>query len=334
MFLFVLVTLMAAFFSEFFQAPKTLTQELDQYRMLFKPSDLEGIKKIKLTNRLGEFHLVKDEGHSFQDWAVVYPKKLPGSEAPVKLIFETLLDLKIRKIYPEDPINTANFALETPVLSIAFQNNKNEEVVVKFGLVNPIDNSTYISVSNKDSIYHIDSLNVRLDGLDLTSFVDSRIFTFPLERLQTFSIARPQGNNMRSFLKFSMKPETSEYYDESQNLLGKDEVIGMLGEFFSLRGIMLLDSIPKEAQETLKKYIESPAYQIDIGLTDGENLSFKITDLINHAIPELKLEKKLYYIIIPDHVNLYYVVPKESQKIWASQSLQRLKKIPVKKLFY
>src|SRR5690606_11305733 len=105
---------------------------------------------IKLTNRLGTFELSR---HNKTDWNLTSPRLMPAKPSTIQELIKDLSSLKILKVHRNDALNTSNFSLDNPLISLVLKTELEEEITMKLGLINPIDNSAYISLSSADLIY-------------------------------------------------------------------------------------------------------------------------------------------------------------------------------------
>src|SRR5690606_29708238 len=95
---------------------------------------------------------------------------------------------RVRSIHRYEPINVTSFSLDNPNLSLLFTTNKNKDYEIKLGLINPIDNSAYLSISSQDQIYQIDPLEMALEAYDLSQIVEARVFAINYSDIKSIEI--------------------------------------------------------------------------------------------------------------------------------------------------
>ncbi|MBI2520435.1 MAG: DUF4340 domain-containing protein [Bdellovibrio sp.] len=329
---FILFTFTVALYSDFYQAPKVGQFQVKETQLVFKDGDFENLVEIRFKNRLGDF-LLNRPGTEFFEWQLTKPRLLPAATAPIYTILNQLYKLKVRKIYELEPINTYNFSLDTPVLEVDLKNQDGKTWAIRFGLSNSIDNSTYISVNAKDAIFHIDGLSENLETMDLARFIESKVAPYPPERVKSIAFYRAEKKDNSLMIK-AIHKDNKEWVDDSDNPLQEDLVNELLREFLSIKAQAILDVIPENAQANIIKTKTAPLWTMEVELAGGTIVEYAISDLMEKPIPELKIEKRSHFLINAKHLQYPYLVSKDYFKLWEQFSAQRLKKLPIKKLFY
>lgn len=325
MIFFVFALALSAGISEFFQAPKTLNQELEQYHFLFTKNQIANFDQIKIENRLGEFSLART---SAGVWELTSPRVLPASADLVSRMTRTLEGVKIRKLFPKDPINLSNFSLDNPLMKIKLTSTtKNTEEEVHFGLVNPIDNSTYIYSDTKEVIYHVDALANSLEGLGLSDFVDSKVFTMNTDQVAFFELFRG-----RSSKQLSLKREKDQWLGRNDKPVRPDDVVKYFNDLLEVRSALILDKLTEKLSETLERLLKTPFYYIKIKTASGEEITYEISTIVNN-LPDVKLDKGQIYIVKASNRSHPYVLTKDSFKFYGKR-YSSFKSLPFKKLFY
>src|SRR5690606_37178893 len=108
------------------------------------------------------------------DGDLVGPRQLTEPQ-PLRIrpdIIEKIVDalniIRVRNFYKLEPINITSFSLDNPTLTLLFTNDKDKSFEVKMGLINPIDNSSYLQLSTQNQIYQIDPIEISLESYDLS----------------------------------------------------------------------------------------------------------------------------------------------------------------------
>jgi len=325
MFFFVFALALSAGISEFFQAPKTLNQELEQYSLLFTKDQIANFDEINIDNRLGKFTLARTKTG---EWDLTSPRVLPASKELVSRMTRTLQGVKIRKLFPKDPINLSNFSLDNPLMKIKLSSSTSAvQEEVHFGLVNPIDNSTYIYSDTKEVIYHVDALANSLEGLGLSDFVDSKVFTMDLEGISSFELYRG-----RSSKQLSLKRNKDQWLGRNDKAVRPDDVNKYFNELLDIRSALILDKLTEKLSETLERLLKTPFYMIKIQTKDGQEITYEISTIVNN-LPDVKLDKGQIYIIKASNRTHPYVFTKDSFKHYGKR-YSSFKSLPFKKLFY
>ncbi|MEI8346073.1 MAG: DUF4340 domain-containing protein [Pseudomonadota bacterium] len=290
------IVLLGAFISELFQAPRIGTQEFSESQFLFKKEDLENINKIILKNRLGLFNFDKSIDENHPGWNLTYPRKLPANPSGVKAIVQGLSKIKIRKTYPKDAINITNFSLNAPVVELNLESGQ-QKIELKIGIVNPIDNSTYVTRSDSNSIFYVDALDTPLEMLDLAFFIDTGIFSFAPDRLLSLKIYRGLQKHNDVIFALTYSPETKEWKDKSGRVVNEEKITSFFDDLFELKSIAILDRVSDKLRENLDKYLAAPQFTLVLENQDNSQTTYLVTPVITKQLPDVKIEKKLVFII-------------------------------------
>jgi hypothetical protein len=330
---FIILLVVGGFISEFFQAPTENLHELDHYRYLFKKKNLLSINSVEIQNRIGEFKLIKSTGTSVEQdsWHLVEPRNLPAQKNEIFKIIDGLRKIKIRKIYEKDPINLSNFSLESPIFTIKIGPEKTREQVINFGLVNPIDRSTYLTLSGSDAIYHIDALEVNLEAIDLAGLIDSNIFHHTKKEIQSVSIWRGDISSS-SKARLYFQKEKDNWINHSKVSLNSKRVDEYMNALRDLHALFIIDESTQKQDKLLKKVLEKPYMNMNITKSSGEVVNYKISTLINH-FPDLKTDQKQVFVILASNGKYPYILPKDKFQIFTTKT-KKLKGPSFKKLFY
>lgn len=313
-----------ALVSEFFQAPILSSKELSKLQFLYTTSDFEKIKKISLKSNLGNFILLKEDKNS---WMMTSPRSINVNSEIVTKILKTLEDIKIKKIYPSDQINIANFSLDKPVATLTITNDQDEEKELSFGLINPIDSSTYLQVRGENVIYHINVLDYPLERVELSNLIDSQIFSPNVEEITEFKIFPPRT----AIPSFNVAKKENDW--TSGNLkLDSASVSTFLEEIKAIKAHIILDQIDETMVLEIEKTFQNVANKVEITDSLGGTFTYEISQPFN-SLNNLKVEKRQNILIRASNRKHVFVVNKDNLKLF-SKRVNQLKENPIKKLIY
>ncbi|WP_127716999.1 DUF4340 domain-containing protein [Halobacteriovorax sp. HLS] len=324
--IFIVAIIIGALASEFFQAPEIKNTELSRYQLLIKPEQVDQIQTIELKNRLGEFTLSKSNA---QTWSLTSPRNLPSSQDTIQTILDNLKEIRIRKILPKDAINISNYSLDTPQMKVKLKYFGGKESELSVGLVNPIDKSTYVTLSNQEAIYRVDSLKGSLESLNLASFIDSKIFTQKIGSIKQFKIYKGKIPSTTTRLHLSKDKET--WLIDSKKQVDPASVIPYLEEVLELKSSLILDKRTEKLDSFIERYLGNPQYSLEIE-TDKGKVFYEISYLLN-TIPDTKMEKRQTFLIKASNRPHPYVIEKNHMNIFYKTE-KSFKKLSIKKLFY
>jgi len=305
---FSIILFLTGFYSDFFQAPIKSKARLDRYSSLFQPGQILGVRQLILKNNLGTFHFEKTATDPDTQWKMISPRKIPANSSLVKNILQKLNDVKIKSVHTHDPINIANYALDTSTLEITLIDSNEKSSTLKFGLINSLDNSTYVSLKEQNSIYHINNVSKKFNSYDLSDFVDSRIFTFDLTSINSFTIFR--GKSSKKQVSFQAKKKNGAWYGKLDLPLKTETILSFFGELSDLRSSFIIDKVSENLHSEIEKYLDNIKFEIEVVHGDNKIYRYKISSLIR-SLPGLNLNKRENFIIKPSNRNFPYILNKK-----------------------
>lgn len=317
----------SALLSEFFQAPTETLHELGEYQTVLRSSDLDSISHLTIKNRLGSFTLAKDQ---YGIWQMTSPREYPATESTITQIIEALGNLKIRKIYEKDLINTSNFSLDRPQLEVTFNAKDGAPQTLQVGLVNPIDNSTYITFEKKKAIYHIDAINYPFEKLDLGQFIDTKIFSIDVNSVATFSLYRSSATKNNLQLEFVRGD--NHWQTKDGKVLEPGKVEEYLKELLTLKSQIILDKQTEALKEKIDENLANPYYVIAVTDDNNRELTYQITWPLA-SLPDIKMEKRENFMISASDRKYPFLIHKDHFGLFQKRQNQ-FRTISIKKLFY
>jgi hypothetical protein len=326
---FIFVSGFSAILSEIFQAPNQENLEITKYRKLLNPDDLKNLEKISIKNNMGEFILIKDEHSRSHGWRMSSPRKLLANGEIIKSIVDSLSRLKIRYVYQKDKINLSNFSLNNPLVEITLENKSGTSNKITFGLINPIDRSTYAMISANKAIYHIDAMDFSLNSLNLTDLIDTRVFPHDGHQIMALDIFKGTESG---YHQLSINKEKSEWQGKRQKQLDSTKVTGYLDHLFDLRSQLILDRMTEEQLKRIKSFLDKPQFTIHVKADDQQEYKYFVSQPFGE-IPEMKLKKWQYVVVSTPEFHHAYILNKEFLKK-LNVTENRLKNLDIKKLFY
>lgn len=289
-------------FSEFFQ---NTTQDKKTLNLLSNPiraDIMANIKTIRIQNRMGRFMLNQQNGQ----WILKEPRVMPANMKTVNQVLESLNNVKVDTIHQYEPINIQNFSLDNPIMVIDLYSKLEESLQIKIGLINPINNTSYLTVSGKNTIFQIEMLKNGIEHKNLSDFIESSIFSSQPNEILEFHLFRRDQKESQNSLVLKGNEWTSKRYKKINN----KAVIKKLSLILNMNTHMIVDKQDEDLQNFITNYIQNPLYTIKIKTKNNKNITYNITTLIK-ALPELKLEKRQYFIMTASDRQYPYIISKE-----------------------
>ncbi len=333
-FLFFALTILLAGVSELFRIPSKENTEFQKYYAVYKKEDIEKITSLLVENKFGKFILEKNNSkETFTSWEITSPRNLPAQNRFVEDLVNSLQTLTIKNIHTIDPINLSNFSLDNPRLRIKYKINNSNWFELSFGLINPIDNSTYLHIAHKNIIYHIESPSFlsSLDVIEMPQVVDSDIFPFKKSDISSLEIEK-YINSQKTSETLSFQKKKNIWLYKDGNALNFQEVEKFLEQLLLIKSQIMVDAKDENIDKILNKTLDPPLFKVTITITSGASFDYKISNLIS-KIPGLKIEKKQNFLIKSSLRKNPDIVSKNVLSIFQTTQKQ-LQGIPFKKLFY
>lgn len=300
LFFFVMLALYVMFI-EFFQDNRVKQSIENLTNNPVREDILTNIDSIRFKNRIGKFTLTNEN----KNWVLKEPRVMPANKSTVKKIIDSLKDISVHTIHELEPINIQSFSLDKPTLEIDLFTKLDEKVTIKVGIINPINNTSYLSVSGQKRIYQINLFKNSFESLELSDFIDSRIFSTPLEDIKNFKIFHGKIKEAFNNLSFDGNHWKSKKY----NTISDDSTQSTLNSILNINTHMIIDKMDNKLSTFIKNYFDSPLYRVELTTKSNEVISYTITTNIK-AITELKLEKRQYFLMKASDRPYPYVINK------------------------
>lgn len=284
---FILLSLYLGFI-EFFQDSRI---EVTAKNLLTNPvqSDFLGkVHGIRFKNRIGQFALKKEQ----DEWLLYEPRIIPAKRSTVQNILNQLENLSIQTIHEYEQINIQSFSLDSPVIEIDLTTKQMNQLNIKFGIFNRIDETSYMTVSGHNVIFQTAILKSQLESLELSDFIDSNVFSITTADIARISIYHGKSNEPYNVLEYKNDNWLSKRY----NTISNENTFKTLTKLLNIKSHMIIDKSNDELKSFIDNYLASPLYRIVIQTKDKKTLTYKVSTL-TRAINELKIEKRQYFIM-------------------------------------
>lgn len=215
-------------------------------------------------------------------------------------------------------INFSNYSLDKPLTEIKLMLSNKKEFVIKFGLINPINNSTYIYISKKDAIYHTKNVQLGIEGLNLNDFIDSRVFTKIPQNLIT-EIKIYKGTSKQSHPSLFIKKENNEWKNKYNTKLSQKKVNEYLNQFFSFSSFYILDELNENLNKKINYYLKRSIFTVIIKDSNEKTYSYEVSNPIN-KLPGVSLEKWQNFIVKPKNDDFPRIVNRKFLNLFTKKT--------------
>lgn len=314
--------LFGAVISEFFQAPVITSKELSNLQFLFTSDQVDKVDNISLQSNLGRFSLAKNKNQ----WIITKPRRINANEAIINKLLDSLKNVKIKKIFPKDPINLSNFSLDNPTSIVTLKGEDGSDETISFGLINPIDNSTYV-VSDKDNaIYHVNAVKFSLEKIDLPSLIDSRVFSYAPSDIRGVTVIN-SGK-----LRFEFGRNDKDIWVSGNKALDDEAVQEFLVKLTSFKSNSILDKRTEKMDKAIERHLAKPYFKVIVKIKTGEEIEYDLSWVLT-SLPDLNIEKKENFIIRVSNREHPFLVSKEYLNVLYKR-LKSLRPSPLNKIIY
>lgn len=299
------------FLSNIFKTPIKGQQELIEQSLVFSNKELENITHLSLKNKSGEFTFERDDLQSTSQWHMKSPRDISVNSVFVEKLFSSLNVIKTKKLVDDNLTNNSNFSLEKPTAILTLTDDKDKNIILSVGIMNTIDNSTYMKISGKNGIYHVEAPSISLENITLADLVESTVFDINFKTMLSFKIFRKTS----TIPSFEIHKKDGKWITLEDRPIDIKRLEDMIDDFITLKSSFTLD-IPTDAQKKQSQLLISNAeYTLKIESIEGTILLYKVSPITKNLI-EVPLKDEAHFIINENHSPVIYVVKKDFLKIF------------------
>ena len=289
-------------FIEFFQNHHTQKSAMELLENTNKKDILYKAQNIVFENRLGIFKVTKKA----DSWMLEEPRVIPAKTETIQKIIDIISQISVKTIHQYEPINIQSFSLNNPIMKILIQGKDKKGLDLKIGLINPIDETSYITVNDTELIYQTNLLTGKLESLELADFIDSKIFTPSITEVENIKFFTGQNSQERN--KFTFK--NGSWDSLRYNVFSQEKLQNKIQEILDIRTHAIIDKSSEEVSNLLQNYLDNPRYRISIRTINNKTITYKVSYL-TREIKELKIEKNQFFIMSASNRPYPYIIPKK-----------------------
>lgn len=311
---FALILLFLGLFAEVFESH---TPEIDLAQIYANPIpviELQHLKSLRMTNKQGNFLLenTHPEGKLEGPWQMVEPQALKVKDDVIPKIVDALNVIRVRNFHLLEPINIASFSLDNPTLTLTFKTFQDKSYEVKMGLINPIDNSAYLSLSSQNQIYQIDPIEITLESYDISQLVESRVLALNPESLVSLEIYTPTGLEVKLLKKEEL------WVDQNGVSLETNKVKKYFEKLEDLKSFTILDKLTVPQQAFMETVMATPIYTLKLISAQGVR-SYFVSEIKN-GIPGMNLSQSNFYALSSEEKKSFVLIEKEQLRAFTLKS--------------
>lgn len=262
---FFLILLFLGLFAEVFESE---SPEVDLAQIYANPvpvAELQHLKSMKITNKQGEFALLNThpEGNLEGPWQMTAPQQLVVKAEVIRKIVDAFNVIRVRNFHRLEPINVTSYSLDNPTLTLLLTNDKEKSFEIKMGLINPIDNSAYMTISTQNQIYQIDPLEIQLESYDLAQLVEAKVLALNAESLVSLEMYGEAG------LLLKLLKKEDQWLGDGGVVLDPKKVTRFFERLEDIKSSSILENLTPEQKDVMDKATAVPLYSMKIITTQG-----------------------------------------------------------------
>jgi hypothetical protein len=313
---FSLILIFLGLFAEVFESE---TPEVDLAQIYANPipvNELQHIKVFKMTNKQGSF-VLENTHPTFNlegPWQMTEPQSLKVKGNVIPKILESLNVLRVRNFHRLEPINITSFSLDNPNLTLQFTNDKNKNFEVKLGLINPIDNSAYLTLNSQNQIYQIDPLEMALETYDISQLVESRVLALNTESLLSLEIYQSSGLEVKLLKKEQL------WVDQNGIELNEQKVVKFFEKLEDLKSFSILSTLTPEQQKIMEAAISTPRYTMKLITSQGVR-SYFVAE-INNGLPGMSVGKDQFLALTTDDKKSFVLLETDQLRVFSIKTTE------------
>lgn len=307
--IFFFILLFLGLFAEVFESE---SPEVDLAQIYANPvpvAELQRLRSMKITNKQGSFDLLNQhpDGNLEGPWQMTSPQALVMKAEVISKIIEAFNVIRVRNFHRLEPINLSSYSLDNPTLTLMFTNSKEKSFEIKMGLINPIDNSAYMTISTQNQIYQIDPLEIQLESYDLSQLVQSKVLALNVESLVSLEIYGESGLTMKLLKK------EDQWLGDTGVDLAAGKVTRFLERLEALKSTSILENLTPEQKELMDRATAVPLFSLKLITTQG--VRTYIVGEVKGGIPGTSVsgtvyalsgeERKSYVLIDKDQLRVF-----------------------------
>lgn len=313
---FILVSL-AALFSNIFQKPVKTTAQVIEEAKLFTTSDLGSVNKITLKNKSGEYIFERNDNNAISPWHMVSPRDISANSVFIETLFKALTTIKVKKIFPDEKINISNFSIDKPTSVIDLIDQSGSVITMSFGLMNTIDNSTYLKISNRNGIFHVEAPNVSLENATILDLIESQIISINPDTILAFRIFH--GNKKSGVPQLEIKKKDGKWFDRDEFLLSQEKIDDYLQDLSSLKSSFIIDQQTGAQKKQIANLSKNAEYIVSIEDNNNNTIDYNISGIIK-GLSDIDLKNEEYFVVTISNSETSYVVKKEFYELFNRKS--------------
>lgn len=308
---FLVLVLATAFLSNAFKTPAKTQSEFIEQSLVFNNKELDKVTSLTLKNKLGEYQFSRASVAVDSAWHMTSPKNLSVSSTFIEKLFASLNSIKTKNLLIDDQANNSNFSLEKPTAILTLTDDAGKSLLISLGIMNAIDNSTYMKISGKSGIYHVEAPSISLENITIADLIKSTIFEFDVKKILSFKILKKKSQAV----VFEVSKKEGIWTSTDGKKINTAKLEDLLNEFANLKSNFTLVELTDAQKNITNNLFSAGDYTVKITMDDNLEMLYNIGAATKN-IPDLALSNEEYFVISEAKTPIIYVIKKEFMNLF------------------
>lgn len=292
-----------AFLSSVFKTPIKDHNQFIEQALVFNNKELENVTTLSLKNKSGEYSFERIDGDTTSSWHMTSPKDISSKSLFIEKLFASLSTIKTKKLLADDKANNSNFSLEKPTAILTLTDSEGKNIILSVGIMNTIDNSTYMKISGRQGIYHVEAPSVSLENTTLANLVESSVFEIDFSTILSLKIFKKNSKTPH----FEIMKKDGLWVNAEGKALDTKRLEDMVDDFITLKSSFIIDELSDAQKKQTQSLMTSPEFVVKVEKDDNETLIYQVSP-ITKSLPDVALNNEAHFIIIEAHAPVVYVI--------------------------
>jgi hypothetical protein len=303
---FLLLVAATAFLSNAFKTPIKGHNEFIEQTLVFNNKELDKITRLSLKNKSGEYIFERTNTDENSPWHMTSPRDLSAKSVFIEKLFSSLNTIKTKKLLDDDIANNSNFSLDKPTAILTLTDSDTKSIILSVGIMNTIDNSTYMKISGKNGIYHVEAPSISLENTVLADLVESTVFDINLNTIKSFKVFKKNAK----VAHFDMHKTDGIWLNGEEKAIEPKKVEEIVDEFMAVKSSFILDEQTDAQKKQTGPLLSSAEYIIKIEKENNETLVYQVSSPVK-SLAGLALNDESHFLILESHAPVVYVIKSE-----------------------
>jgi hypothetical protein len=301
---FLLLVGATAFLSSVFKTPLKDRNQFIEQALVFNNKELENITGLTLKNKSGEYIFSRADASPTSTWHMTSPRDLSAKSLFIEKLFTSLNVIKTKKMLADDKANNSNFSLDKPTAVLTLTDAEGKNIILSVGIMNTIDNSTYMKISERNGIYHVEAPSISLENITLANLVESSVFDINFNTITSFKIFKKGSKTPH----FEITKKDGLWLNNEARALDAKRLEEMVDEFITLKSAFIIDELTEAQKKQTLGLTSSPEYTVKVEREDNPTPLIYQVSATTKSISDIDLHNEAHFIITEAHAPVVYVI--------------------------